>query len=266
MAKLSQEPNPFEQSFSLAQTKGPAPGDSNGAPPNSYGADAAQDGADKRHRQRPSSTPADGLGPLSSLHRVKLPPVAAINGPIEGADMSGKWGAESLRSGPLSPAMLGRPTGPPAARATARATPRLGVSDPQLHTGLTPFIASETHPAAPAVGFNGAKRTRTTKQRAPEPAASAANTKEESAGDDDEKRKLFLERNRQAAFKCRQRKKQHLQELQERYDYVVADNERLRAEFAQLRDYAMRARALLAAHADCPVARANGVFGPDALT
>ncbi|KAJ2713429.1 Transcription factor [Coemansia spiralis] len=424
LSKLSQEPNPFEQSFSLVRTtQGPASGDSGGASPTSYSGEAERDSAGgRRQQQRPKSSPGDGPDALSSSHRVKLPPVAAINGPIEGGDMSSVWGAESLRSGPLSPAMLGGPTEQPAgARAAARQTPRLGVSDPLLHTGLTPYIAAEAHPAAAAVGFHGvklstaamvatpcartpssshalapapgplpldladhrgrhrqtlstadatvplsmsstlslhdtrpqqqqqqqlgsaiaaarytdvtmalvgspstsdrplvaaesgarvgagsgtakrrpssppsgpapqhqppppppgqAKRARSTGRRGTRTASDAKPEEQESggeeepgehgpepaAGDDEERRRQFLERNRVAALKCRQRKKRQLQELQERYDYMVAENERLRAEFSQVRDYAMRARALLAAHADCPVARASGVFGPDSL-
>ncbi|ORX63634.1 hypothetical protein DL89DRAFT_74006 [Linderina pennispora] len=58
-------------------------------------------------------------------------------------------------------------------------------------------------------------------------------------GGEDEKRKQFLERNRIAALKCRQRKKQQLNELQQRHDYMVYENERLKNEYLQLRDKAL---------------------------
>ncbi|KAI8333876.1 hypothetical protein BC941DRAFT_329741, partial [Chlamydoabsidia padenii] len=59
---------------------------------------------------------------------------------------------------------------------------------------------------------------------------------------DDEKRKKFLEKNRQAALKCRQRKKQWLIDLQAKVNYLTDDNEQLqiqcnlmRIELTQLR-------------------------------
>ncbi|KAJ2907955.1 Transcription factor [Coemansia aciculifera] len=82
---------------------------------------------------------------------------------------------------------------------------------------------------------------------------------------EDQKRKQFLERNRVAALKCRQRKKKQLQELQDRHDYMVRENEQLRQDYMELREVAMQARAMLAAHSDCPVARAQGVLGVDSM-
>ncbi|KAJ2509349.1 Transcription factor [Coemansia sp. RSA 2052] len=82
---------------------------------------------------------------------------------------------------------------------------------------------------------------------------------------EDEKRKQFLERNRIAALKCRQRKKKQLQELQDRHDHMVRENEQLRKDYMELREVAMQARAILVAHSDCSVARANGVCGMDSL-
>ncbi|PWN43441.1 hypothetical protein IE81DRAFT_340805 [Ceraceosorus guamensis] len=53
--------------------------------------------------------------------------------------------------------------------------------------------------------------------------------------DDEEKRKNFLERNRQAALKCRQRKKAWLQQLQQRAEMLQNDNEHLRDNIGALR-------------------------------
>ncbi|KAF9908385.1 hypothetical protein EC991_009840 [Linnemannia zychae] len=78
--------------------------------------------------------------------------------------------------------------------------------------------------------------------------------------DDEEKRKNFLERNRQAALKCRQRKKQWLSNLQAKVEYLTTDNEHLQTQTAALRDEIIHLKALLLAHKDCPVAQANGVF------
>ncbi|KAF9907294.1 hypothetical protein EC991_011116 [Linnemannia zychae] len=78
--------------------------------------------------------------------------------------------------------------------------------------------------------------------------------------DEEEKRKNFLERNRQAALKCRQRKKQWLTNLQAKVEYLTNDNEHLQSQTAALRDEIIHLKALLLAHKDCPVAQANGVY------
>jgi hypothetical protein len=89
--------------------------------------------------------------------------------------------------------------------------------------------------------------------------------------EDDEKRKNFLERNRQgkhkiafilsdpffsytlslAALKCRQRKKQWLNNLQARVEYLSNDNEQLQIQTNVMRDEVMHLRSILMAHKDC---------------
>ncbi|KAJ1831289.1 Transcription factor [Coemansia sp. RSA 2711] len=359
-SKLALEPNPFEESFSLVRTSEAQDEDGTGlSQPAQAGTPREQRSRARNERRhshhnrqaaeasaesaRPHSTPIDERASVSPGARIKLPPVAAINGPLD----AGVWGAESLRSGPLSPAMLGGPAG---AKAGGRPTPRMGVTDPALHTGLTPFLAGEAAPTAAALklqsavvtpglqamihaAFGGkqvtatpggtlrltdsadahappshdamlstmadtravssqpiaagrpvpggrqakrrpasarpaaaAKRARSTGgQAARRSQAQAEAPAAESGGDDDDKRRQFLERNRVAALKCRQRKKRQIQELQERHDYMMAENERLRAEYTHMREAALHVRALLAAHSECASARANGVFGADNL-
>ncbi|ORX65669.1 hypothetical protein DL89DRAFT_98002 [Linderina pennispora] len=116
-SKLSLEPNPFERSFSLAH------------------ADESQSGR-------------SSVGNANSSKPITLPPVTAINSPLGHEGVSAAWGRDSLRSGPLSPAMLG---GPAAPTSRARITPRLGLTDPTLHTGLTPFLQGETHPTVSSI-------------------------------------------------------------------------------------------------------------------
>ncbi|ORX96530.1 hypothetical protein K493DRAFT_135346, partial [Basidiobolus meristosporus CBS 931.73] len=77
----------------------------------------------------------------------------------------------------------------------------------------------------------------------------------------EEKRKLFLERNRKAALKCRQRKKQWLNNLQIKVDYLSQENESLQTQATCLREEIINLKTLLLAHKDCPVAQANGVIG-----
>ncbi|EPY49189.1 transcription factor Atf1 [Schizosaccharomyces cryophilus OY26] len=74
---------------------------------------------------------------------------------------------------------------------------------------------------------------------------------------DDEKRKSFLERNRQAALKCRQRKKQWLSNLQAKVEFYGNENEILSAQVSALREEIVSLKTLLIAHKDCPVAKGN---------
>ncbi|KAF3940321.1 hypothetical protein ABW19_dt0201104 [Dactylella cylindrospora] len=85
---------------------------------------------------------------------------------------------------------------------------------------------------------------------------------------DEEKRKNFLERNRVAALKCRQRKKQWLANLQAKVEYYGAENDALNAQVTSLREEILTLKTLLLAHKDCPISRATGapaLTGLDAL-
>ncbi|KAG1456068.1 hypothetical protein G6F56_006920 [Rhizopus delemar] len=74
----------------------------------------------------------------------------------------------------------------------------------------------------------------------------------------DEQRRQFLERNRIAALKCRQRKKQWLGDLQNRVEFLATDNEQLQSQAMMLKEEVINLKTLLLAHQDCKVAQANG--------
>ncbi|EEB05264.1 transcription factor Atf1 [Schizosaccharomyces japonicus yFS275] len=76
---------------------------------------------------------------------------------------------------------------------------------------------------------------------------------------DEDKRRSFLERNRQAALKCRQRKKQWLSNLQAKVEFYGNENEILSAQVTALREEIVSLKTLLIAHKDCPVAQSNSV-------
>lgn len=78
---------------------------------------------------------------------------------------------------------------------------------------------------------------------------------------DEEKRKNFLERNRVAALKCRQRKKQWLQNLQNKVEQYTSENENLVTQITQLREEVVNLKTLLLAHKDCPVTQQQGLHG-----
>ncbi|TIA93420.1 hypothetical protein E3P99_00148 [Wallemia hederae] len=75
---------------------------------------------------------------------------------------------------------------------------------------------------------------------------------------EDEKRKNFLERNRQAALKCRQRKKAWLQQLQQKVEFLQTDNEALQQTVVALREEIGVLRNVLSQHSGCNVAQAQG--------
>ncbi|EJT51675.1 activating transcription factor 2 [Trichosporon asahii var. asahii CBS 2479] len=70
---------------------------------------------------------------------------------------------------------------------------------------------------------------------------------------EEEKRRNFLERNRQAALKCRQRKKAWLNELQNKVETLSVENERLQGHCRQLEDELQRMSSILVQHRDCGV-------------
>ncbi|KAF2871579.1 Aft1 HRA domain-containing protein [Massariosphaeria phaeospora] len=78
---------------------------------------------------------------------------------------------------------------------------------------------------------------------------------------DEEKRKNFLERNRIAALKCRQRKKQWLANLQAKVELFSTENDALSATVTQLREEIVNLKTLLLAHKECPVSQAQGLNG-----
>ncbi|OIW31484.1 hypothetical protein CONLIGDRAFT_667399 [Coniochaeta ligniaria NRRL 30616] len=78
---------------------------------------------------------------------------------------------------------------------------------------------------------------------------------------DEEKRKNFLERNRVAALKCRQRKKQWLANLQNKVELFSSENDALTAQITQLREEVVNLKTLLLAHKDCPVTQQQGLHG-----
>ncbi|KAG0181645.1 hypothetical protein DFQ29_007631 [Apophysomyces sp. BC1021] len=70
-----------------------------------------------------------------------------------------------------------------------------------------------------------------------------------------EKRQLLLERNRRAAFKCRQRKKEWIAQLQGSVELLTAENAALKEHVTQFREEIINLKTVLLAHADCPMVR-----------
>jgi ATF/CREB family transcription factor len=79
---------------------------------------------------------------------------------------------------------------------------------------------------------------------------------------DEEKRKNFLERNRVAALKCRQRKKQWLANLQAKVELFSTENDALSQTVTQLREELVNLKTIMLAHKDCPISVQQGIAGP----
>ncbi|XP_065666087.1 cyclic AMP-dependent transcription factor ATF-2 isoform X6 [Hydra vulgaris] len=69
----------------------------------------------------------------------------------------------------------------------------------------------------------------------------------------DEKRKKFLERNRAAASRCRQKRKVWVNQLEKKSDDLMQTNAELMNEINSLRSEVAQLKALLLAHKECPV-------------
>lgn len=69
----------------------------------------------------------------------------------------------------------------------------------------------------------------------------------------EEKRRKFLERNRAAASRCRQKRKIWVNQLEKKSDNLASTNAQLTAEITALRSEVAQLKALLLAHKDCPV-------------
>ncbi|KAI5961269.1 SKO1 [Candida pseudojiufengensis] len=72
------------------------------------------------------------------------------------------------------------------------------------------------------------------------------------SSNDEEKRKNFLERNRVAASKCRQRKKQLIQKMEDELSFYSNGYRESSAQVAQLRSQLINIKNILVAHKSCP--------------
>ncbi|ORX47257.1 hypothetical protein BCR36DRAFT_584774 [Piromyces finnis] len=78
----------------------------------------------------------------------------------------------------------------------------------------------------------------------------------------DEKKRNVLERNRQAALKCRQKKKQWLISLQKQIDTYTAENETLQNQAILLQEEILTLKALLLTHKPCSINKNNDIINP----
>lgn len=101
------------------------------------------------------------------------------------------------------------------------------------------------------------RRSRTTRKETKKATEKSKESQTETKKDtkksktEDEKRKNFLERNRVAASKCRQRKKQLINKMEEELSYYSSGYRELSAHVSQLRDQLITLKGIIVGHKDC---------------
>ncbi|QRV76659.1 transcription factor atf1 [Ceratobasidium sp. AG-Ba] len=197
-------------------------------PPNSYqnnSGDPYQGAA-----QTAAAAAANGLFLLSQAHqeltkREEAAQAATVGGSKRNNSMSGHAKRKSTDGGP---------TKPPNKKTRSTRSKRGRQSDDDMDSDLgdpdDSDAEGELYEAEP--GSRGAPKPK-------------------KAETEEEKRKNFLERNRQAALKCRQRKKAWLNQLQAKVEYLTAENDRLTSTLTGMRDEVTRLSAIVVAHRDC---------------
>ncbi|KAI9267301.1 hypothetical protein EDC94DRAFT_23466 [Helicostylum pulchrum] len=176
---------------------------------------------------------------------TKLPSVKSIDNPKPTRldALENQW--DSLRSGILSPSMLPGPT-------------TTAVRRPIKYEIETTTFYNHSYENPPPAAV---KHSRKISNSSSISSSSSSNKKQKTIAttttmgdpEDEEKRKNFLERNRIAALKCRQRKKQWLQNLQTKVEYLAADNEQYHMQANALQEELINLKTLLMAHKDCPI-------------
>ncbi|KAJ8253100.1 hypothetical protein GJAV_G00209120 [Gymnothorax javanicus] len=133
-----------------------------------------------------------------------------------------------------------------AANAQASAVPQTNTpppvpaEEPRPQSLQQPATSTTETPASPAPPAQHTPSTGGRRRRA-------------TSEDPDEKRRKFLERNRAAASRCRQKRKVWVQSLEKKAEDLNSLNGQLQNEVTLLRNEVAQLKQLLLAHKDCPV-------------
>ncbi|XP_035507535.1 cyclic AMP-dependent transcription factor ATF-2 isoform X2 [Scophthalmus maximus] len=144
---------------------------------------------------------------------------------------------------PPSPAPTPTPTPAPAPTTTAVLSPAPhlpAAEEPSPHPLQQPATSTTETPASPA-------------PPAQNPTSTGGRRRRTTSEDPDEKRRKFLERNRAAASRCRQKRKVWVQSLEKKSEDLNSVNGQLQNEVTLLRNEVAQLKQLLLAHKDCPV-------------
>uniref|UniRef100_A0A8C5QWA3 Cyclic AMP-dependent transcription factor ATF-2 n=1 Tax=Leptobrachium leishanense TaxID=445787 RepID=A0A8C5QWA3_9ANUR len=122
----------------------------------------------------------------------------------------------------------------------ACATTRSQPEDAQPQSLQQPATSTTETPASPT-------------PPAPQTQSTGGRRRKAASDDPDEKRRKFLERNRAAASRCRQKRKVWVQSLEKKAEDLSSFNIQLQNEVTLLRNEVAQLKQLLLAHKDCPV-------------
>ncbi|XP_057707409.1 cyclic AMP-dependent transcription factor ATF-2 isoform X2 [Corythoichthys intestinalis] len=169
--------------------------------------------------------------PKGSLSQ-ELPPLT--NG--DGSEVQSS--AITHTAAPASPAPIPAPN-PSTSLALASNLPPAS-EEPSAHSLQQPATSTTETPASPV-------------PLATNPPSTGGRRRRTTSDDPDEKRRKFLERNRAAASRCRQKRKVWVQSLEKKADDLHSINGQLQSEVTLLRSEVAQLKQLLLAHKDCPV-------------
>ncbi|KAJ2962156.1 hypothetical protein NQZ79_g2636 [Umbelopsis isabellina] len=131
---------------------------------------------------------------------------------------------------------------PPTPQSSANSSPRQSVHDDNSsdeHKSVSPKVRSRSRSTSSSVKSQPQKRK------------FEAVDIENDDDDGEEKRRKFLERNRQAASKCRQKKKAWMQDLEQRSEEITNRNKALHETVSMLKEEVLFLKNQLLAHRGC---------------
>ncbi|KAI4805563.1 hypothetical protein KUCAC02_010167 [Chaenocephalus aceratus] len=178
-----------------------------------------------------------------------VPNVPGIPGPPSPQPQPVQSEAKLVTTGNVGEVQSSAVTHSPAPPSPATATP-----SPMADLSPAPLLPSAEEPSALSLQQPATSTTETpVTPSAQNPPSTGGRRRRNTSENPDEKRRKFLERNRAAASRCRQKRKVWVQSLEKKSDDLNSTNGQLQSEVTLLRNEVAQLKQLLLAHKDCPV-------------
>ncbi|KAJ4933011.1 hypothetical protein JOQ06_029849 [Pogonophryne albipinna] len=184
-----------------------------------------------------------------------VPNVPGIPGPPSPQPQPVQSEAKLVTTGNVGEVQSSAVTHSPAPPSPSLATPTPSPS-PMAVLSPAPLLPSAEEPSALSLQQPATSTTETPASPAPSaqnPPSTGGRRRRNTSENPDEKRRKFLERNRAAASRCRQKRKVWVQSLEKKSDDLNSTNGQLQSEVTLLRNEVAQLKQLLLAHKDCPV-------------
>ncbi|XP_054887845.1 cyclic AMP-dependent transcription factor ATF-2 [Poeciliopsis prolifica] len=183
--------------------------------------------------------------PIQSEAKLKLKATLSQQLPQvtngDGGDVQTSAVTHNVNPASPAPTPTPVPTPSPAPAAILTPAPQLPTTEEaSTHSLQQPATSTTETPASPAPPV-------------PNPPTTGGRRRRTTSEDPDEKRRKFLERNRAAASRCRQKRKVWVQSLEKKAEDLGSMNTQLQNEVTLLRNEVAQLKQLLLAHKDCPV-------------